>query len=195
MTATQALIGTLLKGPTYLNRSDLVVALRPDSKRGIDEEPDFHLAKLQDVYARIGARIKNAVRDTWDESVTVLSPLDKQDDWVGARRGVMKRLYVQVLFQEIDIAVDRREFDETDAERCSTLLKGSGIEGCSSLELRIAEAGGSRVMGRWFARLMRRGLFICFNCSTGGNVTRPVKRSSRLSRSNVRAITHCTKPL
>nr|GFD52553.1 hypothetical protein [Tanacetum cinerariifolium] len=52
MTATQALMGTLLKGPTYLNRSDLVVALRPDSKRGIDEEPDFHLAKLQDVYAR-----------------------------------------------------------------------------------------------------------------------------------------------
>jgi len=167
MTATQALMGTLLKGPTYLNRSDLVVALRPDSKRGIDEEPDFHLAKLQDVYARIGARIKDAVGRTWDESVTVLSPLDKQDDWAGSRRSVLKRLYVQVLFQEIDIALDRREFDEADAEHCSTVLKGSGIDGFSSLELRIDDAKGSRVMGALVCAPDETGPFYLFQLSHG----------------------------
>jgi hypothetical protein len=146
MTSTQGFIGTLLKGPSFLDGSDRVVALRPDSRRGFDQDPDLDLNSLKDLYARTSPRLEQAMRKVWDESLTIQSPLESEPH-TSSRRGVLSWLYVQTLTREIDIALERGVFAAADADICRRLLSGSGIAGFSSVNVKAPSGVSAPVVG------------------------------------------------
>jgi hypothetical protein len=146
MTSTQGFIGTLLKGPSFLDGSDRVVALRPDSRRGFDQDPDLDLNSLKDLYARASSRLEQAMRKVWDESLTIQSPLEGEPH-TSTRRGVLTWLYVQTLTREIDIALERGVFAPADADICRRLLSSSGIAGFSSVNVKAPSGVSAPVVG------------------------------------------------